>query len=47
MSGIREIARIFELIAKLTGQLDEGDRVQPPAAEGSRAGTSAGALDGS
>jgi len=27
MAGVRELARIFELIAKLTGQLDEGTRV--------------------
>ena len=27
MSGVRELARIFELIARLTGQLDEGTRV--------------------
>jgi hypothetical protein len=27
MAGVRELARIFELIAKLTGQLDEGARV--------------------
>jgi len=27
MAGVRELARIFELIAKLTGQLDQGTRV--------------------
>jgi hypothetical protein len=27
MAGVRELARIFELIAKLTGQLDEGAKV--------------------
>ena len=27
MAGVRELARIFELIAKLTGQLDESARV--------------------
>jgi hypothetical protein len=27
MAGVRELSRIFELIARLTGQLDEGTRV--------------------
>ncbi|MBV8775188.1 MAG: hypothetical protein JO166_23060 [Deltaproteobacteria bacterium] len=27
MAGVRELARIFELIAKLTGQLDESARM--------------------
>jgi len=30
MAGVRELARIFELIAKLTGQLDQGTRQPQP-----------------
>jgi hypothetical protein len=33
MSGMREMARIVELVAKLTGQLDEGTRVNVLIAE--------------
>jgi hypothetical protein len=38
MAGVREMARIVELVAKLTGQLDEGTRVNVLIAQQARAG---------